>query len=40
MIYITGDTHGNHDIAKLFPGSFPDGKTTLAESGSEINGMI
>lgn len=27
MIYITGDTHGNHDIAKLFPGSFPDGKT-------------
>lgn len=26
MIYITGDTHGNHDIAKLFPGSFPEGK--------------
>lgn len=26
MIYITGDTHRNHDTAKLFPGSFPDGK--------------
>ena len=26
MIYVTGDTHGEHDIAKLFPGAFPDGK--------------
>lgn len=26
MIYITGDTHGQNDIQKLFPGSFPDGK--------------
>lgn len=26
MIYITGDTHGNNDISKLFPGYFPDGK--------------
>lgn len=27
MIYITGDTHGQNDVAKLFPGSFPVGKT-------------
>ena len=27
MIYVTGDTHGQIDTAKLFPGSFPDGKT-------------
>lgn len=26
MIYVTGDTHGQMDVAKLFPGSFPDGK--------------
>lgn len=26
MIYITGDTHGQNDISKLFPVSFPDGK--------------
>ena len=26
MIYVTGDTHGQIDISKLFPGSFPDGK--------------
>lgn len=26
MIYITGDTHGQNDISKLFPASFPDGK--------------
>lgn len=27
MIYVTGDTHGQIDISKLFPGSFPDGKS-------------
>lgn len=26
MIYVTGDTHGQIDTAKLFPGSFPEGK--------------
>lgn len=26
MIYLTGDTHGQSDIFKLFPDSFPDGK--------------
>ncbi|WP_373262293.1 metallophosphoesterase [Hungatella hathewayi] len=27
MVYVTGDTHGQIDISKLFPGSFPDGKS-------------
>ena len=27
MIYITGDTHGNEDIRKLKPESFPPEKT-------------
>lgn len=31
MIYITGDTHGQNDIQKLFPGAFPDGKNLTRE---------
>lgn len=38
MIYITGDTHGNHDTSKLFLKSFPDGKSLSMDDYVIITG--
>lgn len=38
MIYITGDTHGEHNVDKLFPGRFPDGKRLTKDDYLIITG--